>query len=172
MGVAAAKGYVYQNREHGFTITLPEDWTVRTDLKSNHILVIAQAPSGESINVAVETLDKLYQNYTFDNLSSQEMADYIQQMMAKLQSINPGTVLQEWELKSIDGKKAVWLLLTVPVRTATSAFNMKTLHVQVLYNAKLYMVTCGAAAENYRHFRKLFEWTVNSLTFDMIGIYL
>lgn len=171
-GIANAQGYMYENREYGVSIVFPDGWAVDKEFQSKTILAVSRNHEGESINLAVEMLPKQYNNCTFKGFSRKELKDYAIQLERKLLSINHTIKMDGWDTKLIDGQTAVWFLLSMPVPTSTAQQEMKILHVQVMHNAKLYMITCGTTAEKYRNFKPVFSQTVNSLKFSMPGISL
>lgn len=168
--VFAAGGILYQSSEHMFTIELPEGWILDKEHRERNILVLAKTTEGESINVAVEKLDAKYAAYTFDDFTAPDLDGYIRELEQKLHSINADVRLQEWGVKKVADKKAVWLLLNLPLHNSDTVIQMKTLHVQIMNSARLYMITCGSTNKNFPKFRKIFEQTIHSLKFEMPGI--
>jgi len=170
--VFAAGGLLYQSSEHMFSIELPEGWILDKEHRERNILVLAKTPEGESINVAVEKLGAKYAAYTFDDFSALDLEDYIKELEQKLHSLNADVTLQEWEVKKIADKKAVCLLLTLPLHSSDTVIQMKTLQVQIMNNARLYMITCGATNEKFPELRRVFEQSIHSIKFEMPGISL
>lgn len=170
--VFAAGGLLYQNSEHMFSIELPEGWILDKEHREGNILVLAKTTEGESINVAVEQLGAQYAAYTFDDFTALDLEDYIREFEQKLQSINTDVRLLEWGVKKIADKKAVWLLLTLPLHSSDTIIQMNTLHVQIINNARLYMITCGSTNKKFPKLRKTFEQTIHSLKFELPGISL
>lgn len=170
--VYAAGELLYQSSEHMFSIELPKGWIMEKEQRERNILVLARTTNGESINIAVEKLGAQYTVYTFDDFTALDLEDYIKGFEQKLHSLHADVSLQEWGIKKIAGKKAVWLLLNIPVNSFNTVIQMKTLHVQIMNNARLYMITCGSANENFLNFKKIFEQSIHSLKFEMPGISL
>ena len=164
----SAQGFSYSSPEHGIRLSFPEGWSVDSHVNKT-ILAVAVAPDGESINIAVEKLPSEYSRFTFESFSLHDVKEYIKELESKLISASPGIVLEDWGTRKIDGKKAVWVLFSLP---SPELGGIKTLHIQVMHNARLYMVTCGAASDKYRTFKRIFEQSLNSIRFELPGVNL
>jgi hypothetical protein len=161
---ADAADNVYRSKEHGFSITFPQNWQIKKNEKD---IVLGSNPAEgntANINILVKPLPP-----ESSIMAGEDLVDYL-----STQQLIPGwdTIKDSGEAE-LGGQKALWMKALTPLTSGDNTLYVASSQIWTVHAGKLFSYTCVAmdktpedAQEKFRRNEKYFTTAAASLRFS------
>lgn len=160
---AQKKQNVYHNKEHAFSIILPDGWSIRSG-QTPHTVVVAEDKKGASIVIQVWKLPK---DVSYDQYSDQ----YLQQTAKEsfndlIKNSYYNAELDDYSVTYLSNRKATRIVCKYSIRNPDSSFRIKSIIFSVLGNMRMVQIICSAPVSHFKTIEKIFQRSYKSFLFE------
>ncbi len=143
----------FLSKEQGFSIAIPEGYTVKANYSEQVPVMILSKPEGKNDDFT-ENINVVTQPFEGD------VETYYQVNLMGMQNVMRDFKLLKNDTRNINGLDTHWMLYTFTYADKT----MEVLAYCFTFNGKGYVVTCSSTPESFNKFEKVFKLTGESFS--------